>query len=160
MRSDSATSAFLATLWTVPAVAAIFIAAAPGCGGAPDATSGDASPGDSSSAPSAPPPVTVELGEIVLAQVRPLENSTLHVRFDPRAVASAANAERLKNALTKHRHQARDQVIVAVRAAESWEFDEPDLHKLRRRILLRLNRWLDAPLVEDVLLTDYRFRVD
>jgi len=103
---------------------------------------------------------TVDLGEISLRQTRTLENSTLNLRFRAHAVASAANAPRLTAVMRSRQHQAREQIIIAVRTAETWEFDEADLVRLRRRIHLRLNRWLDAPLVDDVLLTDFRFRMD
>jgi hypothetical protein len=102
----------------------------------------------------------IELGKFVLSQVRPLENSTVHVRFHAHAAVSADNAAPLKKRLERRRHEAREQVIVAVRTAETWEFDEPDLKKLRRRIVLGLNRWLDAPLVEDVVMSEFRCRVD
>jgi flagellar basal body-associated protein FliL len=140
---------------------ACLLAAAGGCG---DSSEAKSAPSGQTQKPSvekaAPLSATVELGEIVLSQLRPLENSTLHVRFEPQAVASEENARRLARELTRHRHEAREKVIVAVRAAETWEFDEPDLQKLRRRIVLALNRWLDAPLVEDVALTEFRCRVD
>ena len=135
--------------------------AAGGCSDASAAKSDPPSQVQSTSGgPAAPLAETVELGEIVLAQLRPLENSTLYVRFQPQAVASAGNTERLATELTRRRHQAREQVIIAARTADTWEFDEPDLHKLRRRIVLGLNRWLDAPLVEDVVLTEFRCRMD
>lgn len=103
---------------------------------------------------------TVDLGEISLRQTRTLENSTLNLRFRAHAVASAANAKRLENVLQARQHQAREQMIIAVRTAETWEFDEPELDRLRRRIQFRLNRWLDSTLVDDVVLTDFRFRMD
>jgi hypothetical protein len=160
MHRDRIQSPFRSRIIKLAALVAIPFAAG-GCGDAsaakPDPAAPAQNPSDGQAAPLAE---TFDLGEIVLAQLRPLENSTLHVRFLPQAVASAGSAERLAAELTRHRHQAREQVIIAARTAETWEFDEPDLHKLRRRIVLGLNRWLDAPLVEDVVLTEFRCRVD
>jgi hypothetical protein len=146
--------------WTIgAAVAALAASFGGGCGNTSSEAHASASPHSTSyQKEQAGNLATVSLGETILQQLRPLESSTLSIRFEAHALCASADAKRLSHLVKARQHRLREQVIIAVRSAETWAFDEPTLQRLRRRIQLRLNRWLDEPIVEDIILTEYRFR--
>ena len=51
----------------------------------------------------------------------------------------------------------RDQVITAVRNAETKDFKESDLKKLQRMIRLRINRLLKSIRIEEIYITQFEF---
>jgi hypothetical protein len=58
------------------------------------------------------------------------------------------------------KHRLRDQVIIAVRTAQDIDFQEPDLVRLRRIILFRMRRLLKADVVQDILLSEFTFKME
>ena len=59
-----------------------------------------------------------------------------------------------------HKNKVRDQVVVATRLVPLEDYDDPELKKFRRRILLRLRRTLPELPIEDVYLSDFALSVD
>ena len=100
----------------------------------------------------------LDLGHFKINDLRPTRNETakltfkLHLAF-PKDLSKAQAAQ-----LEHWKHRLRDQVITAIRITPTKDFQQPDLSRLRRKILLRVNRLFQAKLAEEVLLTEYIFR--
>jgi hypothetical protein len=54
----------------------------------------------------------------------------------------------------------RDQVIMATRLVPVEEYDDAELTKFRRRILLRLRRTMPELMIEDVFVSDFNLVVE
>jgi hypothetical protein len=78
------------------------------------------------------------------------------VLFATAADENLADARRIAH---QRKHKIRDQVIAAARMLPLGEFDEPDLKRFRRRILLRLRRTVPELLLDDVYVSDFQLKV-
>ena len=103
---------------------------------------------------------SVELGEFRIQEPRPIENQKIDLRFTLRAVVEQSQQAQLEQLVALHQHAIRNQIILAVRSAESPEFDEPQLARLRHRILLRLSPIVGDPRIKDLYITDFRCQFD
>jgi len=103
---------------------------------------------------------TLDLGKFKIHDLRPTRNETTKVTFAMHLVLSPQLSEQQVTQLERWQHRLRDQVIIAVRTLAVKEFQEPDLRRLRRKILIRVNRLFKAKLAEEVLLTEYLFRTN
>ena len=103
---------------------------------------------------------SVELGEFHIREQRPIENHKIDVHFAVQAAVSEQDQERFERLVDARQNTLRDQIILAIRTAESPEFDEPQLDKLRLRILLRIADVLGERLVNDLYVTDFRCQID
>jgi flagellar basal body-associated protein FliL len=98
------------------------------------------------------------LGNIHVRQLRPTCNETINVKFELHLrMPEAAPGPELENRLNRWTHRLHDQVITAVRNAETKDFTEPGLRRLQKMILLRINRLLKFSRVEEVYITRYEF---
>ena len=102
----------------------------------------------------------VPLGEFHIQHMRPLENLKLVLSFDLTASVGETNEAYLVKLVAARKHRLRDQVIVAVRAAPTVVFDEPELVELRRRIHLRVQEVLEGSEIADIYLTNFDCQVD
>ena len=102
---------------------------------------------------------TLDLGSFKINDLRPTRNETARLTFKLHVAFSEELTEKQVARLENWKHRLRDQVITAVRISEIKDFQEPDLGKLRRRILIRVNRLLKIKLAEEVLVTKYLFRL-
>jgi hypothetical protein len=105
------------------------------------------------------PTPTLDLGSFKINDLRPTRNETARLTFTLHLAFSKELTENQVAQLDNWKHRLRDQVITAVRISEMKDFQEPDLDKLRRRVLIRVNRLLKAKLAEEVLVTKYLFRL-
>jgi flagellar basal body-associated protein FliL len=62
--------------------------------------------------------------------------------------------------LAHWKHRFRDQVIIAVRTAQTKDFHEPQLKRIRRIILFRIRRMMRESVVKDILFTEFTFSVE
>ncbi len=100
----------------------------------------------------------LDLGDFRINDLRPTRNETAKLTFSMHlALSKDLNKKQLEQ-LESWKHRLRDQVITAVRIATIKDFQEPDLSRVRRIVLIRVNRLFRANLAEDVLLTEYLFR--
>ncbi len=100
----------------------------------------------------------LDLGDFRINDLRPTRNETAKLTFSMHlALAKDLSKQQMKQ-LEAWKHRLRDQVITAVRIATIKDFQEPDLSRVRRIVLIRVNRLFRANLAEDVLLTEYLFR--
>ncbi len=104
-------------------------------------------------------PLTLDLGRFSIKELRPTRNETLETTFAIHLKISPAGSKDLVEQLELWKHRLRSQVIVAARTAETTEFREPDLHRLRRRMLLRVNRMLKNSIISEILLSEFTFSV-
>ena len=104
--------------------------------------------------------VGIDLGTFRVRETRPSENQKIDLRFAVQAAVGAPDRERFESFRESHANALRDQIIIAVRTAETPEFDEAELKTLRRRMLLRISGILERPPVQDLYLTDFRCQID
>ncbi|MGI9427576.1 MAG: flagellar basal body-associated FliL family protein [Bythopirellula sp.] len=102
---------------------------------------------------------TLDLGSFKINDLRPTRNETARLTFTLHLAFSKELTDQHIAQLENWKHRLRDQVITAVRISEMKDFQEPDLDKLRRRILIRVSRLLKTKLVEEVLVTKYLIRL-
>lgn len=101
---------------------------------------------------------TLDLGKFVINDLRPTRNETAKVTFSMHLAFSENLTEKQVRQLESWKHRLRDQVITATRISYLTDFQEPDLSRFRRKILIRVNRMFKAKLADDVLMTEYLFR--
>lgn len=104
--------------------------------------------------------VSVDLGTYCVREPKPIENLKIDLRFAVQAAVRKKDQERFEQYVASHENKVRDQIILAVRTAESFEFDEPKLDMLRHRILLRIASVLGGQSVEDLYVTDFHCQID
>lgn len=101
----------------------------------------------------------IELGEFRIRSYYPVQAQKSIVRFVLYATAPPdrfADAQRVVN---QRRHKVRDQVITATRMVPLAEFDEPDLTRFRRRIILRLRRTMPELPLDDIFVSNFELQV-
>ena len=99
-----------------------------------------------------------ELGYFHVRQHRPTCNETINVKFELYLrMPEVAPGPELENRLNRWTHRLHDQVITAIRNAETKDFTEPGLRRLQKMIRLRINRLLKFAQVEEVYITRYEF---
>ncbi len=101
---------------------------------------------------------TLALGKFKIKDLRPTRNETAKLTFTLHLAFSKSVTEDQVAQLEHWKHRLRDQVITAIRITEMKDFQEPDLSRFRRKILIRVNRLLKAKLAEEVFVTEYLFR--
>lgn len=101
---------------------------------------------------------TLELGNFKINDLRPTRNETAKLTFSMHLAFSKKLTQQQVEQLESWKHRLRDQVITAVRITYIKDFQEPDLSRLRRNILVRVNRLFKQKLAEEVLLSEYLFR--
>ena len=132
-----------------------------GCGG--DAAATTPSAGDAAAAGedvAKELPGSVELGDFRVRDLMVSEAQARSLQFTLHLTAEAPDVERLEHLVERRRQAIRHHVIVAVRGAESIEFDEPGLNRLARRVLLRLHRALGERVVSGVFFSDVELRIE
>jgi len=102
-------------------------------------------------------PRTIDLGDFRIRDLRPTSGETASLRFKMHLKLSSLSNQDHLSQLQQWQHRLRNQVIIAVRMADTKDFAQPGLGRLRRLILLRTNRMLRSQLVEEVYLTEFTF---
>lgn len=100
----------------------------------------------------------LDLGSFKIHDLRPTRNVTAKLTFSIHLAFSKELSERQREALELWKHRLRDQVITAVRISTIKEFQEADLNRLSRKILIRVNRLYKHKIAEEVLVSEYLFR--
>ena len=101
-----------------------------------------------------------DLGRFELREIRPIRNETTKIIFEASFAMSPEMTEQDLEKLNHWKHRFRDQVIVAVRTAQTKDFQEPQLHRLRRIILFRIGRMMRESVVEDILFSEFTFSME
>ena len=100
---------------------------------------------------------TIDLGSFQIRELRPTKNETAKVSFTMHLALAPSVDKRTAKQLVHWRHRLRNQVIIAIRVADTKDFLEPGLNHFRRTILLRVNRLLQAALVTEAWLTEFTY---
>ncbi len=104
--------------------------------------------------------LTYDLGRFEIREVRPTRNETTKIDFEAYFAMSPEVSKQDFEKLKHWKHRFRDQVIIAVRTAQTKDFHEPQLLRLRRIILFRVGRMMREALVEDVLFSEFTFSME
>jgi hypothetical protein len=115
--------------------------------------------GHSDGADSASTSAAVALGEYRIRSYYPVQAQKSIVRFMIYATAPPDRLADAQELAANRRHKIRDQIIIAARMMALAEFDDPDLARFRRRILLRLRRALPELPIEDVYISNFELQV-
>lgn len=99
----------------------------------------------------------VSLGEYSIRDLRTVEGTTLRINFQLYASVDADEAKSAVKEVEEHQHRIRNEVLIAIRLCEQHEFQEPDLDRVRRRILARLNRALPNLPIEKLLVGEFEY---
>jgi hypothetical protein len=157
----------LANYWSRLAAAGTFAIAvwclsattARASGGGGHGGHGEAAPAkaeaDPVSDPSADGSRAVKLGEFSIRVYHTVSTRKDNVSFILQAVVSKDKYEAFEHIYSHRKNKVRDQVVVATRLVPIDDYDDPELKKFRRRILLRLRRTLPELPIEDVYLSDF-----
>lgn len=101
----------------------------------------------------------VELGEYRIRADYPVEAQKSIVRFVLHGAVASERFAEAQRVVEARRHKLRDEVITATRMTPLDVFDEADLTRFRRRILVRLRRALPELPLDDVYVGDFQLTV-
>ena len=104
--------------------------------------------------------LTYDLGRFEIHEVQPTHNETTRINFEAYFAMSPKVSKQDIEKLKHWKHRFRDQVIIAVRTAQTKDFHEPQLLRLRRIILFRVGRMMREALVEEVLFSEFTFSME
>ncbi len=110
--------------------------------------------------PSESPIRGVKLGDFRIRIYYSAEARKSSVTFKVYGRVKEENLPEFRELFVHRRNRIRDQVIVATRRVPLADFNEPDLHAFRRRILLRLRRMIPELMFEDIYVSDFQIDVD
>lgn len=143
-------AAITAVFWTASAPRAI----ASGGGGHGEAAPAKADP-DEISEISADGTRAVKLGEFRIRVFHAVSSRKDTVAFVLHAVVGKKEFETFERLYGHRKNKVRDQVVVATRLVPIDDYDDPELNKFRRRIMLRLRRTVLELPIEDVVVSEF-----
>ena len=97
----------------------------------------------------------VKLGEFSIRVYHTVSSRKDTVRFVLHAIVAKEKFADFEHYYSNRKQKTRDQIVVATRLVPIEEYDDPELKRVRRRILLRLRRSLPELPIEDVQLSDF-----
>lgn len=101
--------------------------------------------------------VEVDLGQFTVTSVQAGSNSTLRIAFRLFGTVAGLDQERFNARMKETQHRFREQVILAIRAAEMSDLTEPGLGLLKRTILEKTNSTLGEPLLKAIVVSEFSF---
>ncbi len=101
----------------------------------------------------------IELGDFQIRAHYPVEAQKSVVRFVLHAAVASEHFAQTQRIVDDRRHKLRDEVITATRMTPLAVFNEADLARFRRRILVRLRRALPELSFNDVYVSDFQLTV-
>lgn len=102
----------------------------------------------------------LDLGVLEIKNLEPTRNQTSKVTFAMHLTFPPETDPAIVTALENWQHRLREQVIIAIRVAELGDYMDPQLLRLRKQILYRINRVLKGIQAQDVLLADFTFSTE
>ena len=97
----------------------------------------------------------VKLGEFNIRVFHTISTRKDTVTFVLYAVIGKDDYPAFAHSYDHRQNRVRDQVVVATRLVPLDDYDDPELKKFRRRIVLRLRRTLPELPIEDVYFGDF-----
>jgi hypothetical protein len=101
----------------------------------------------------------IGLGEYQIRSYYPVQAQKSVVRFVLYATAPPAKLADARQLAKLRRQKVRDQVITATRMVPLADFDDPDLERFRRRILLRLRREIPEMQLDELYISNFELQV-
>jgi len=101
----------------------------------------------------------VALGEYRIRSYYPVQARKSIVQFVLYATSDEDHLAEAKQLVKNRQHKVRDQVITATRMVPLADFDEPDLSRFRRRILLRLRRMIPELTIKEIYVSQFEMKV-
>lgn len=122
--------------------------------------SASASGGGGHAAPAAeegPAIKAVSLGQYLISDLRAVEGAKLRISFELYLDADDEHAHELRELVGAYKHRIRSEVITAIRTCEQTDFEEPDLDRMRSRIIVRLKRALPELPIEKLFVGAFQY---
>jgi flagellar basal body-associated protein FliL len=98
-----------------------------------------------------------ELGAFNVTKYNPETEKTLVIDFEIYAAVPTVEASEFHKIMESNRNRLREQVIIAVHAAETSDLTEAGLGLIKRTILDKTNRALGKPIVREILISKFNF---
>lgn len=96
-----------------------------------------------------------DFGQLSVKLFNPITRCSLRADFDLKGVAILEGGPKLEKIVKNKFRFIREQATVAIRNSSVAELTDPKLKRLQRRILIRINRSLDRPLLKSVDLDQF-----
>ena len=97
----------------------------------------------------------VKLGEFKIRTSNTVSSRKDGVSFTLHAMVKNDDYKAFERLYPRRKNKVRDQVVVATRLVPIDDYDDPELGKFRRRILLRLRRTVPELPIADVYISDF-----
>jgi hypothetical protein len=101
----------------------------------------------------------IALGEFRIRSYYPIQARKSIVQFVLYATSEEGQLAAAREHVQNRQHKVRDLVITATRMTPLADFDEPDLSRFRRRILLRLRRMMPALTIKEIYVSRFELKV-
>lgn len=124
------------------------------------ASSANASGGGGHAAPAAdegPAIKAVSLGQYLISDLRAVEGAKLRVSFELYLDADEEHSHELRELVGAYKHRIRSEVITAIRTCEQTDFEEPDLARMRSRVIARLKRALPELPIDKLYVGAFQY---
>ena len=119
-----------------------------------------ASGGGGHAAPAAdegPAVKAVSLGQYLISDLRAIEGAKLRVSFELYLDADDEHSHELRELVGAYKHRIRSEVITAIRTCEQTDFEEPDLDRMRSRVIARLKRALPELPIDKLYVGAFQY---
>jgi len=101
--------------------------------------------------------VEVDLESFHVSSYQPATNTTLRIDLHLFVVVNQEDEGEFLTLMEKHRHRIRERVLVIIRSAELGDLTDAGLGLIKRQILEKVNRILEKPLVQRVVISEFSF---
>ncbi|MEA1952068.1 MAG: hypothetical protein U9N87_11825 [Planctomycetota bacterium] len=96
-----------------------------------------------------------DFGQVSVRFFNPITRGRLLAEFELNGVSVLEDGPELKKIIKNKYRFVREQATIAVRNSNAAELADPKLKLLERRVLIRINRSLDRPLLRSVDLAHF-----
>lgn len=102
----------------------------------------------------------IKLGEFQIRTSNSVLSRKDNVHFIVHATVKNDDYPTFDRHYRNHKNKVRDQVVTATRLVPIEDYDDPELKKFRRRLLLRLRRALPELPIADVYISDFALSIE
>jgi flagellar basal body-associated protein FliL len=99
----------------------------------------------------------IDLGEFDVSSYQPLSNTTLRISVHLYGTVATEDENEVLDKLEAKRQRMREQVLVILRSAELTDLTDAGLGLIKRRILEKTNRTFGAPLLHQIVFSEFSF---
>lgn len=99
----------------------------------------------------------VSLGQYLISDLRAVEGAKLRVSFELYLDADDEHSHELRALVSSYKHRIRSEVITAIRTCEQTDFEEPDLARMRSRVIARLKRALPELPIDKLYVGAFQY---